>query len=93
MATKEQKHMGIVASVGCVICREFKGERVPCHVHHIAEGSGLRSDFLVAGLCEEHHVGPNGVHGGVKQFLRLYRLPTEYHLLELVNKFRSMDGV
>ena len=91
--TKNQKHMGLTSSTGCVICREITGERVPGHVHHIAEGSGARNDFLVACLCELHHTGGLGVHGmGVKAFLNLYSLPTEYHLMGLVNKFLIEDG-
>lgn len=48
--TPAQRHMGIVAGLGCVICRRDTGERVPCQVHHIAEGSGQRSDYMTAGL-------------------------------------------
>ena len=92
--TKGEKHMGIVASLGCVICRRDTGNKVPCQVHHIAEGSSKRSDYMVAGLCHDHHKGEAGIHGlGVKRFLMLFKLPTEYHLLELVNKYRLIDGV
>lgn len=67
---------------------------MPCQVHHIAEGSGKRSDYLVAGLCHDHHEGEEGIHGlGVKRFLMLFDLPSEFHLLELVNKYRIIDGV
>lgn len=84
--------MAIIAGLGCVICRRDLGYIEPCEVHHIAEGSGKRSDFMVAGLCPRHHrIELHG--GGVKAFLMKNRLPTEYHLLELVNKFRADDGV
>ena len=90
--TKEQKHMQIVADLGCVICRRDTGRIVPCQVHHIAEGSGKRSDFMTAGLCHEHHEGDLGIHGlGVKRFLTMFKLPTEYHLLGLVNQYRAHD--
>ena len=83
-------HMYDVASIGCVICREFNGVYSQASIHHIAEGSGKRSDFMVAGLCYEHHQGSGGLHGmGPKAFLSLYKLPTEYHLLGLVNKWRG----
>lgn len=86
--------MSIVASLGCVLCRRDTGERVPAEVHHVAEGSGQRSDYMTAGLCPNHHTGVIGIHGvGVKKFLMMHRLPTEFHLLELVNKYRSEDGV
>lgn len=92
--TKAQRHMGIVASVGCVICRRDTGNKVPCHVHHIAEGSSKRSDFRTAGLCELHHTGGLGVHGmGTKSFLRLFGLEKEEHLMDLVNEFRVEDGI
>jgi hypothetical protein len=88
-----KRHMDIVASLGCVICRRDLGLRTPPEVHHVAEGSGKRSDFMTAGLCLEHHKGATGLHGmGPKAFLRLFKLPTEYHLLDLVNKFRAEDG-
>lgn len=92
--THAQRHMGIVAGLGCVICRRDTGERVPCQVHHIAEGSGKTSDFMTAGLCDDHHEGGIGIHGmGVKAFLRLFKLPSEFHLLDLVNRFRAEDRV
>ena len=92
--TRAKQHMGIVASIGCVICRRDTGERISCHVHHIGEGSGHRSDFMTAGLCPDHHEGSIGIHGaGVKRFLSMHRLASEFHLLELVNKYRAEDGV
>ena len=78
-----------VAQNGCVVCRRMGYRDVPAEVHHVAEGSGLRSDFAVAGLCPEHHRGQSGLHGmGVKAFLKLYRVPgeTEYGLLVWVNE-------
>jgi len=94
MSKSGQDHMGIVASLGCVLCREYEGIKNTPEVHHIAEGSGHRSPFMTAGLCPEHHRGKTGIHGaGIKTFLMMYRLPSEYHLLELVNRFRSEDGV
>lgn len=79
--------MGFVASLGCVVCRRLGLGTVPAQVHHVAEGTGLRSDFSVAPLCEEHHdpmrTG-SGFHGmGVKQFCKLFRVPgeSEYGLL------------
>ena len=91
---KEKRHMAAVASTGCVICREFSGIKVPGQVHHIAQGSEKRSAFMSACLCEPCHTGKLGLHGmGVKAFLRLYGLSTEYHLMGLSNKFRAEDGV
>lgn len=42
-------------------------------------------------LCR-HHRGATGLHGmGPKAFLRLFKLPTEYHLLGLVNRYLAED--
>ena len=91
--SRAQQHMEIVYQIGCVICRE-EGKRVPCQVHHVAEGSSKPSDYMTAGLCDDHHLGDIGIHGmGVKAFLNLFNLPTEYHLLGLVNKYRIVDGL
>lgn len=90
--TPEKKHMGIVAEIGCVICRRDYGYVEYCEVHHIAEGSGVRSDFMTAGLCPRHH--RTELHGGgIKAFLMRYKLPTEYHLMGLVNQYRIKDKV
>jgi hypothetical protein len=89
-----KKYMGAVASTGCVICREFEGIKSPAQVHHIAEGSAPRSDYLTVALCPDHHTGSVGVHGmGVKKFCNLFRLNNEYHLLELQAKYMTMDGI
>ena len=89
-----KKYMGAVASTDCVICREFDGVRTPGQVHHIAEGSATRSDYLTVCLCPLHHVGAVGVHGmGVKKFCNLFHLNNEYHLLELQAKYMTMDGI
>lgn len=92
MNKAEQYHHNQVRSLGCVICREFDGEKTPAQIHHIGEGSGLRSEFMIVPLCQYHHTGSAGLHGmGIKAFLRLYKLPTEYHLIELVNKYLSIE--
>jgi hypothetical protein len=73
----------------CVICVRFGSTGLRTNVHHIATGSGERSDFSVAPLCGDetdggHHQGPAGLHGmGVKAFCRLYRPPgdCEYGLI------------
>lgn len=93
MTKDEQRHHDIVRGLGCVICREFYNVRSPASLHHIAEGSGKRSEYMVAPLCYGHHQGKGGFHDEPKTFLRVHYLPTEYHLLLLVNKFRAEDRV
>lgn len=90
----KRKYMAAVASTGCVICRELTGDYVPGQVHHIAEGSGERSDYMTVCLCVDHHTGVQGVHGmGVKAFCRINRLPNEFYLLGLQARYLVDDGV
>lgn len=59
------------------------------HLHHVAEGSGVRNEWALVPLCELHHTGPAGLHGmGVRAFCRLFRPPgeTEWGLLAWVNE-------
>ena len=87
--TPAQRWMQRVAAIGCVICLQLGLGATPAEIHHVAEGSGLRSDFAVAPLCSEHHRGESGLHTmGVKAFCSLYRIPgeSEYGLLVLVNQ-------
>ena len=90
MSVAGKRHMQRVAEAGCVVGNRGLGEcagRV--EVHHVAEGSGLRSDFSVAPLCQEHHQGKSGLHGmGTKAFIRLYRPPgdSEFGLLVWANE-------
>lgn len=84
----EERHMALVADLGCVICLEHYDLKTPCEVHHIAEGSSYQNDYMTAGLCPEHHRGSIGIHGrGVKSFCKLWGLSSEYDLLGLVNKW------
>ena len=82
-----------VARLGCVVCYFCQGHTgTPAQVHHVAEQSGLRSDFAIAPLCAEHHRGGAGLHGmGTKAFLRLYRPPgdSEYGLLVWTNELMA----
>ena len=79
----EGRYMALVASLGCIICRRFEPTGLPVELHHVAEGSGLRSNYAIAPLCGNrldggHHRGGAGFHGmGEKAFCRLYRPPGE----------------
>lgn len=93
MNTFERHHVNRVARIGCVICRQMLGEVSPAEIHHVAEGSGLRSWFAVAGLCHEHHRGGTGLHGmGTKRFCEAYSVPNgdEYGLLVWVNEYLAV---
>lgn len=77
--TPAQRHMALVASAGCVIGNRSLAQCAGhVEVHHVAEGSSLRSDFAVVGLCSEHHRGGSGFHGlRAERFCKLYRVPWE----------------
>lgn len=88
--------MNLVAQAGCVICNRFERVDSAPHIHHVAEGSGVRSDYMVAGLCPEHHLGATGLHGmGPRNFLRFYRPPgeSEYGLLGWVAEDITKKGL
>ncbi len=86
MSAKGVRHVGRVASLGCVICRHLGYGATPAQVHHIREGQGAAqraSYMLTVPLCPEHHTGGTGLHGlGVKAFERTYRL-SELDLLAM----------
>ena len=78
------RHKGRVLALGCCICRRLGLGHTPPELHHVAEGSGLRSEWALVPLCHEHHVGKSGFHGmGTKGFCSLYHVPgeSEYGLL------------
>lgn len=84
--TAMQKHRAGIWQLGCLLGK--RGFPDTCkggiELHHVAEGSGLRDDWALVPLCEEHHRGTCGLHGmGTKAFIRLYRPPgdSEYGLL------------
>ena len=65
-------------AVGCVVCRRFAPLAGRVELHHVAEGSGLRSDWAVVPLCELHHRGSHGLHGiSPEAFCKVYRVPGE----------------
>ena len=78
MSAAGARHMGRVARLGCVVCRNLGHGESPAEVHHIREGQGLSqraSDYLVCPLCPIHHrLGGIGVafHAGQESFERMY---------------------
>lgn len=72
--TRAQRHMGRVATLGCILCAHLNLGATPAEVHHIGD-SAERSDWLVVPLCPEHHRGANGFHGlGDRAFQARYKL-------------------
>jgi 5-methylcytosine-specific restriction endonuclease McrA len=88
-ATKaEREHMGVVAGLCCVVCRNLRLGDSPAEVHHVRylAGGGQRSGNMdTIPLCPAHHrLGGYGVaiHAGQEEWERLYG--TEAELLEQV---------
>ena len=94
MATKaERDHMGAVAALGCVVCRNLGFGATPAEVHHIGNGTlGKKaSNFETIALCPIHHRhGGHGVavHAGRKAFEDNFG--TERELLEQTR--RELDA-
>lgn len=96
MNAAERHHVDRVAQVGCVVCRRLGYGWVPAQIHHVAEGSGVRSWFSVAPLCSPHHDearSGTGFHGmGTDKFCAAFRVPgeSEYGLIVWVNEDLSL---
>lgn len=76
----DKKHLDLVASLGCIICRR------PAQIHHPRDGMGMSQrapDSEAIPLCADHHTdGGLGVaiHAGQATFEE--RFGTETELLE-----------
>ncbi len=88
MNSAERLHVDRVARLRCCVGVRFGGCTGREHVHHVAEGSGKRSWFSIAKLCDGHHEGPIGLHSGTKAFIRRFRPPgdSEYGLVVWTNE-------
>lgn len=82
----EREHMGIVAGLFCVVCRNLGFGESPAEVHHVRflAGGGQRSgNKETIPLCPQHHrLGGHGVaiHAGQETWERNFG--TEAQLLE-----------
>ena len=90
----QREHMGVVAGLYCIVCRNLRLGESPAEVHHVRylAGGGQRSGNMdTIPLCPRHHrIGGYGVayHAGPEEFERRYG--TEAELLE---QTRSETGV
>jgi hypothetical protein len=83
--TKAQRHMGRVASLGCIVCRLHGVGESPAQVHHIREGRIGRNHFLTIPLCEPHHTGTHSsVHKAKPALMRSLNMGSEFDLLAVV---------
>ena len=70
---KERRHMGKVASMGCIVCVNIEHGETPAEIHHVSNGAmGKRAtNYEVIPLCHIHHrTGGYGVavHAGRVQW-------------------------
>lgn len=81
----ERRHMDLVASLGCVVCRNLGYGPSPAQLHHIRTGKGMgqRSGHKeVLPLCPRHHLAtyPTGYHASPRVWQLKYG--SEKELLE-----------
>ena len=82
----EREHMGVVAGLYCIVCRNLRLGDSPAEVHHVrylAGGGQKSTDFDTIPLCPSHHrLGGHGVaiHAGQETWERNFG--TEAELLE-----------
>lgn len=95
MSTKaEKQHLGRVAALGCIVCRNEGFGETPACCHHIRAGQGMgqrASDFEVIPLCGIHHQqGGHGVaiHAGQKAWEARYGTERE-----LLTQVRQLLGI
>lgn len=75
MTKTERLHLGRVAALGCVACRNAGLGPTPAQVHHVRDGQGMgqrAGNFLVIPLCVEHHQGDSGIHNDRRGFIAIY---------------------
>jgi len=74
----EGRYMGLVAALGCALCRRLGYGPTPAEVHHPRRGTGAgqrASHYDTIPLCPEHHRGNTGIHGmGVKAWMAHYEI-------------------
>jgi hypothetical protein len=95
-ATKaEREHMGVVAGLYCVVCRNLRLGESPAEVHHVRylAGGGQRSGNMdTIPLCPNHHrLGGYGVaiHAGQETWERNFG--TEAELLEQTRRETGIE--
>ena len=86
----ERKHMGRVAQLGCIVCRNY-GHESPAAVHHLVEGHKRLGHMSTIPLCPRHHQITGSfwetIHGNKPRFEKAYG--TERELLKQVEDLLS----
>lgn len=84
----EKRYMGLVAELGCALCRHLGLGETPAVVHHQRTGQGKMraSHYRTVPLCPLHHDSNDGVHGmGRDEFAERYGVSE----VELVGQTRA----
>ena len=93
MKAAERMHLGKVAALGCIACRQLGYEDTPAEIHHVRSGCGAgqrASNYRVLPLCHAHHrTGGHGqaIHAGQAAFER--KFGNEEDLLKKVEALLS----
>lgn len=74
-----KEYMGYVKRLGCLLCELQRHPDTPASAHHPRKYGGLRSllDKETIPLCEQHHVGPQGVHSLRRKVEEVYGISEE----------------
>ena len=92
---KIKKYMGLVAEMGCIVCKRMGYPGTPAELHHPRAGTGAgrrASDWDVIPLCPEHHRGKTGVHGlGTKGFVKHWGFDEQDLLSEVRENATRID--
>ncbi len=88
----ESGYMGRVAELGCIVCHllDLRSSERP-QLHHIREGQGMSQrapNWLVIPLCQEHHTGPQGVHGD-RTYMKILKMDELDLLAEVIGRLNG----
>ena len=78
----ERRHLDLVASLGCVACRNLGFGPSPAEIHHLRTGRGMAQRAKhteVLPLCPPHHRAsyPTGFHAAPKRWQQIHGTETE----------------
>lgn len=92
----EEYHLGRVAALGCVVCRESLSiEDTPAQAHHVhvRHGWGRSSHYATIPLCPYHHTdGRYAVHNCSAEAFTAEHGISETDLLEIVCEELGVPG-
>ena len=89
-----REHLNLVRSLPCVVCKHLGlAQSTETEAHHLESVRDEHSDWATVSVCQEHHRGPNGVHGlSRRAFEMRYRL-SPVDLIALTIRALDREGV